>query len=62
MITATLDRQTKDWALLCCSDGRVYDVTGDNWSELVACAKDTIDMLGENIEIECYNSELPEDC
>lgn len=60
-LTATLDRQTKDWALLCLSDGRVFDISVDGgWKELKEQALEVAAELG--VEIEGFNSELPEDC
>lgn len=56
-ITATLDRETKDYAILCVSDGRVFDIYGDTWTEMVEEAD--IIAAHEGIIIENYNSELP---
>lgn len=58
MTTAILDRTAKDAADLTASDGRVWDVYGDNWAELVEEAK--IIAAFEGLTIELFNSELPE--
>jgi len=57
---ANLDRQTKTWALLTLSDGRVWDVCGDNWAELVLDAKATIELVGLDVTEIVENSECPE--
>jgi hypothetical protein len=56
--TATLDRQTADYALLCAADGRVWEIYGDNWAELKADAQAVAEA--EGLTIELYNSEIPE--
>lgn len=35
-----------------------YDVYGDTWSEMKACAQEIADYLG--VTIDTFNSELPE--
>lgn len=56
---SNLDRQSKHHALLTLADGRVFDVYGDNWAELVADAKAQLAHLGIAID-PTLNSELPE--
>ena len=55
---ATLDRQTKDWALLTAPNNDIFDVCGENWSELVAEAKVIADHYGFSIDV--FNPEMPE--
>lgn len=57
---ANLDRMTKTWALLTLEDGRMWDVCGDNWAELVTDAKATIEMVGLDVTELCLNDECPE--
>ena len=58
MTNAILDRTTKDSAILTASDGRMWDVSGDNWAELKVDALYIASI--ENLTIELFNSELPE--
>ena len=58
MTTATLDRQTADYAILCAADGRTWDVYGDNWAELREEAR--LIAAHEGLTIDLYNSETPE--
>lgn len=58
MTTATVDRNATDHALLCAADGRVWDVYGDNWAEIVAEAE--VIAQSEGLTIEVFNSEMPE--
>jgi len=58
MTTATLDRQSVYYALLCIDNGAQYDVYGDNWLELEAEARLLAASLG--VEITVFNSEAPE--
>lgn len=57
---ANLDRQTKTWALLTLPDGRMWDVSGDNWAELVFDAKAIIEMEGLGVTEIVENDECPE--
>jgi predicted component of type VI protein secretion system len=58
MTTAILDRIDTTSAILTASDGRCWDVYGDNWAELKADAQALAAF--EGLTIELYNSELPE--
>jgi len=58
MTTAILDRLDQNTAALTDSAGRVWDVYGDNWAELVAEAKAIAEF--EGLTIELFNSETPE--
>ena len=54
----TLDRHTKDSAVLTLADGSQYDVYGADWSEMKADAIALASSLG--VEIEIFNSEVAE--
>jgi hypothetical protein len=58
MITAQLNRLDKTTGIVSANDGRCWDVSGDNWKELVADA-DSVAAY-EGLTIEFYDSELPE--
>lgn len=58
MLIATLDRQSADHALLCVSDGRVFDVYADDWQGMEEEANSIAGFYG--IEIETFNPQLPE--
>ena len=58
MTTAILDRLDTTTAILTASDGRCWDVGGDNWSEIKADAQALAAF--EGLTIELYNSETPE--
>jgi hypothetical protein len=58
MIIAQLLRVDKTTGIVTANDGRCWDVSGDNWNELVADAD--IVAAYEGLTIEFYNSELPE--
>ena len=60
MTSANLDRQTKTDALLTLSDGRMWDVQGNNWAELVFEAKAIIEMVGLDVTEIIENDECPE--
>ena len=57
---ANLDRQTKTYALLTLPDGRMWDVYGDNWAELVLEAEYIIGIVGLDVTEIVENTECPE--
>lgn len=57
-MTATLDRNTAETALLTLSNGDVFEIYGADWCEMKADAIGLAASLG--VEIEIFNSELPE--
>lgn len=58
MTTAILDRTDRSTAILTASDGRIWDVYGSNWAELVEEAEAIAAF--EDLTIELFNSETPE--
>ena len=57
-ILAQLNRVDKTTGILSANDGRCWDVSGDNWKELVADAESL--AAYEGLTIEFFDSELPE--
>jgi hypothetical protein len=58
MNEAILDRTDRTSGVLTASDGRCWDVYGDNWAEIKADAESLAAF--EGLTITLFNSELPE--